>query len=80
MACGLPAIATEVTIAPDVITRECGRLEPAGNVEALVASFEWFGENRGLLPSMSISARGAAESFTWERYRRCVSNTVASLM
>jgi Glycosyltransferase len=38
MACGLPAIASEATAGPDIITESCGRLVPTGNLEALVES------------------------------------------
>ena len=80
MACGLPAIASDASAGPDIITDQCGRLMPCGNIEALVEILRWFGKNRQQLPAMSRSARSQAERFTWENYRRSVSVAVASFV
>jgi starch synthase len=77
MACGLPAIASEASAGPDVLTEACGRVVPTGNVDALVESFRWFDRHRGRLPEMRRAARERAESFTWENYRRSVTAAVA---
>ena len=77
MACGLPAIASEATAGPDVLTPACGRLVPTGDPEALVESLGWFEQHRGQLPELSRAARGQAERCTWENYRRCVTEAVA---
>jgi glycosyltransferase involved in cell wall biosynthesis len=76
MACGLPAIATEATAGPDVMTETCGRLVPTGNPEALVESLRWFDTHREQLPMLSRAARAQAERCTWENYRRCVTEAV----
>lgn len=77
MACGLPAIATEATAGPDVMTEACGRLIPTGNLDALVESLRWFDKNREQLPELSRAARAQAERYTWQNYRRCVTEAVA---
>jgi glycosyltransferase involved in cell wall biosynthesis len=77
MACGLPAIASEATAAPDIMTESCGRLVQTGNLEALVESLRWFNKNREKLPAMSRAARAQAESYSWENYRRRVAEAVA---
>jgi alpha-maltose-1-phosphate synthase len=80
MACGLPAISTEATAGPDVLTEACGRVIPTGNLEALVESFRWFENNQNRLPSLSRAARAQAECCTWQNYRRCVTKAVASFV
>ena len=77
MACGLPAIASDATAGPDVVTADCGRVVPTGNQEELVDSLRWFDRQRGQLPEMSRAAREQAERCTWENYRRCVTEAVA---
>jgi starch synthase len=77
MACGLPAIASEATAGPDILTEECGYIVPTGNVDALVASFKWFSDNSYRLAALSRAARLRAKTHTWARYRACVSTAVA---
>lgn len=77
MACGLPAIASDATAGPDVMTPDCGRVVPTGDEEALVESLRWFDRHRDLLPEQGRAARRQAERCTWEEYRRCVSAAVA---
>lgn len=77
MACGLPAIASAATAAPDVLTPACGRVVPTGGFEELVESLRWFHRQQGQLPEMSRAAREQAERCTWESYRRCVTEAVA---
>ncbi|MGZ5581625.1 MAG: glycosyltransferase family 4 protein [Usitatibacter sp.] len=80
MACGLPAIASTATAGPDVLDSSCGQVVATGDAEALIAALRWFDARRGQLPEMSGSARKRAEQFTWENYRRCVSEAVASFV
>jgi len=80
MACGLPAIASDATVGPDIITDACGRLVAAGDHEAMVESLRWFAENRDRLPAMGRAARRQAEHCTWENYRRCVADAVAAFI
>jgi glycosyltransferase involved in cell wall biosynthesis len=76
MACGLPAIATEATAGPDVMTEACGRLIRSDSLDDLVESLRWFDKHRERLPEMSRAARTQAERFTWENYRRSVTESV----
>jgi starch synthase len=80
MACGLPAVATEATAGPDVITDPCGKIVPTGSIEALIESLRWFDNNRDKVTAMSQAARSRAEQFTWEEYRRCVTEAVKSFI
>ena len=76
MACGLPVIASEVTDT-DVLPVGCGRLMPIGDLETLVECLRWFNTHRGKLVAMSLAIRAQAQRFTWENYRRCVTEAVA---
>jgi len=76
MACGLPAIASECSAGPDVLDDSCGRVLPAGHADQLVDTLRWFATTREELPAMKRSARMCAEKFTWENYRKAVSNAV----
>jgi starch synthase len=80
LGCGLPAIATEATAGPDVMTEACGHLVPTGNLDALVESLRWFDRNRERLPALSEAARAHAEHCTWDNYRRCVTAAVTPLV
>jgi alpha-maltose-1-phosphate synthase len=80
MACGLPAIASDATAGPDVLSDVCGRILPVGNVEAIVESLRWFASHREQLPAFSSAARTRAEGATWEAYRRSVTKAVALLV
>jgi glycosyltransferase involved in cell wall biosynthesis len=80
LACGLPAICSESTAGPDVLTESCGRLVPTGNLEALVEGLRWFDRNRDLLPQMSRAARTRAEHCTWKQYRVQVAEAVTPLL
>jgi glycosyltransferase involved in cell wall biosynthesis len=80
MACGLPAIASDSTVGPEVLNDASGHIVPTGDEEALVESLRWYHNHREVLPVLSSAARSRAEEFTWERYRRCVDKAVASLV
>lgn len=77
MACGLPAISSDATAGPDILTEACGRVVPTGNVDALVETFRWFGRHQDRLPEMRLAARKQAERFTWADYRHCVTSAAA---
>jgi glycosyltransferase involved in cell wall biosynthesis len=80
MACGLPVIATDATAAPDVLANDCGRIVPAGNVDALVDELRWFAAHRDLVYGMRHVARATAERHSWSDYRACVSAAVAPFL
>ncbi|HZZ14451.1 MAG TPA: glycosyltransferase family 4 protein [Candidatus Sulfotelmatobacter sp.] len=80
MACGLPAIASEATAGPDVLTEASGRLVPVGELDSLVAALRWFDENRSRLRAMGHAARKKAEECTWDRYRSAVTKATAGLV
>ncbi len=78
MACGLPVIATEAAGAADVLHVENGKLITTGDLDALVDSLRWFDRHRDELPAMGRAARRIAEDCTWQRYRQCVTEAVAT--
>jgi alpha-maltose-1-phosphate synthase len=77
MACGLPLIATEASVAPEIITPASGRLMPPGDLGRLVELLRWFDRNRDELPAMGSEARSQAEGCTWENYRSLVADAVS---
>lgn len=79
MACGLPVIGTEVVTGMELLTEATGRELRAGELDELVEALRWFAANREKISAMKAAARAAVEAFTWENYRRCVSNAVADL-
>lgn len=80
MACGLPAIASLATAGPDVLTEDCGRVLPVGDIDALVAALRWFDQHRSLVAAMGQAARRRAGECTWERYRRSLKETTAAFV
>jgi starch synthase len=76
IACGLPAIASHATGAPDVLTGSCGRLVPTGDLDALVETLRWFSVHRESIPAMRLAARARAEMFSWQKYRSALSTAV----
>ncbi len=80
MACGLPALASDATAGPDVLTESCGRVVPRGALDPLIEALRWFERSRDRLPGMSRAARTEAERWTWEDYRRSVTQAVAPLL
>jgi glycosyltransferase involved in cell wall biosynthesis len=77
MACGLPAIASDSTAAPDVLDETCGRVIGTGDVDALVDAMAWFAAHRERLPEWRRAARERAAACTWERYRAAVRSAAA---
>jgi hypothetical protein len=63
-----------------MIDDTCGRLVPTGNLEALVESLRWFDTHRERLPMLSRAARTQAERWTWENYRRCLTEAVVPFL
>ena len=80
MACGLPAISSECSAAPDILIPESGLLAPAGDLDAWVDTLRSMNENRDRLPLMSNAARQVGVENTWKRYRHAVSSAVADLL
>ena len=76
MACGLPVVASDASAASDIVDGSCGRVFPAGDLDALVEHLRFFGRHREQLPEMKRAARARAERQTWDRYRRKVSEAV----
>jgi len=80
MACGLPAIASEATIGPEIITAGSGFTTPTGDLDRLVELLRWFDRHRDELPVMSQQARAQAERWTWGKYRALVKEAVSKLV
>jgi starch synthase len=76
MSCGLPAIATDGTAAPDFIDDGCGKVIPSGDVDALIEALRTFFKERDDLPALSSVVRSKARECSWEKYRRAVSGAV----
>ena len=80
MACGLPAIASEATIGPEIITAGSGFTTPTGDLDRLVELLRWFDRHRDELSVMGIRARAQAERCTWSNYRSLVKGAVSKLV
>jgi glycosyltransferase involved in cell wall biosynthesis len=80
MACGLPAIASEPSIAPEIMTAGCGFITPTGDLDRLVELLRWFDRHRDKLPVMGRQARAQAARCTWSNYRSLVVGAVSKLV
>jgi glycosyltransferase involved in cell wall biosynthesis len=80
MACGLPAIASEASIGPEIITAGCGFISPTGDLDRLVELLRWFDRHRNKLPAMGREARAQAARYTWSNYRNLVTRAVSKLV
>ncbi len=80
MACGLPVIASEASVAPEIVTPGCGRVMPPGDLDQLVELLRWFDRNRDEIPAMGREARSQAERCTWSNYRSLVAGAVSKLV
>jgi glycosyltransferase involved in cell wall biosynthesis len=80
MACGLPAIASEASIGPEIITAGCGFISPTGDLDRLVELLRWFNRHRNALPAMGQKARAQASRCTWSNYRSLVIGAVSKLV
>ena len=80
MACGLPAIASEASIGPEIISADCGFITPSGDLDRLVELLRWFDHHRDQLPVMGRQARAQAARWTWSNYRSLVLAAVSKLV
>ena len=80
MACGLPAIASEASIGPEIITSGCGFITPPGDLDRLVELLRWFDRHRDELPVMGQQARVQAARWTWSSYRSLLTGVVSKLV
>jgi alpha-maltose-1-phosphate synthase len=80
MACGLPAIASERTIGPEIITAGSGFITPTGDLARLVELLRWFDRHRDDLPVMGREARAQAARWTWSHYRSLVIEAVSKMV
>jgi glycosyltransferase involved in cell wall biosynthesis len=80
MACGLPAIASEATIGPEIITADSGFITPTGDLDRLVELLRWFDCHRNELPVMGRQARAQAERWTWSKYRSLLVEAVSKVV
>lgn len=79
MACGLPVIASEASIGPELVTGDCGFTLPPGDIDRLVELLRWFDRHRDQLSVMGLRARVQAMGCTWENYRRGLTEAVSKL-
>jgi glycosyltransferase involved in cell wall biosynthesis len=69
MACGLPAIVSEMVGAREVIEEgSSGWVLPLGDVAALAERMVWCVEHRAEVAAMRPQARAAAERYEWDGY------------
>ena len=80
MACGLPAISSEATIGPEIITAESGFISRTGDLDQLVELLRWFDHHRDKLSIMGQQAREQAARWTWSNYRSLVRGAVSKLV
>jgi starch synthase len=80
MACGLPAIASDASIGPEIITARCGFISPMGELDRLVELLRWFDRHRDKVPVMGREARAQAARWTWSNYRSLVKGAVSRLV
>jgi alpha-maltose-1-phosphate synthase len=79
MACGLPAIASEASVGPEIVTAGCGFTYPPGDLDQLVELLRWFGRHRDELPALGREARAQAARSKWSNYRSLVTAAVSKL-
>ena len=71
MACGLPLIVTANAGGEDLVEEEkTGFLVPIRQPERIAQKIEWFLENEGTLPDMSLHATQKAKKYRWSSYAR----------
>jgi glycosyltransferase involved in cell wall biosynthesis len=80
MSCGLPAIASDASIGPEIVTPACGFICPTGDLDRLVEYLRWFDRHRDKLPMMGREARIQAARCTWSNYRSLVMGAVSKLL
>jgi glycosyltransferase involved in cell wall biosynthesis len=79
MACGLPVIASEASIGPEIVTADCGFIAPPKDMDRLVELLRWFDRHRDKLSIMGRQARMQAIGCTWDNYRSLLIGAVSKL-
>ncbi|WP_169829396.1 glycosyltransferase family 4 protein [Desulfatibacillum aliphaticivorans] len=72
MACGLPAVATDVGGMGDYMDSSCGVLVPPSDPEQALTALLNLKENQNLAPAMAESARKRALEFDWKKIAQSV--------
>lgn len=73
MSCGLPAIATDHSCAPDIITHDKdGWVIPVKNSRSLAEQLSWCISNKEKLFEIGQAAAITANNYSWEKFRRGV--------
>jgi glycosyltransferase involved in cell wall biosynthesis len=81
MACGLPAIVTENSLAHDVIEDGVdGWVLPIRDADGIARCLRTLYDDRNLLASMGKAARRKAEQYPWDRYGQAVLDGIAPLL
>jgi glycosyltransferase involved in cell wall biosynthesis len=70
MACGLPVVAERVGGIPEYVNRECARLVPTGDCQAIASSILQLSESPELRLAMGQAARRRAEELDWKHAAR----------
>jgi glycosyltransferase involved in cell wall biosynthesis len=79
MACGLPVIASEASIGPEIVTADCGFTFLPGDMDRLVELLRWFDHHRDQVSIMGRQARVLATGCTWDNYRSLLTAAVSKL-
>jgi alpha-maltose-1-phosphate synthase len=80
MACGLPVIASQASIGPEIVTARCGFITMPGDLDQMVELLRWFDQHRDELPAMGREARAQAARSTWSHYRSLVREAASKLV
>ena len=81
MACGLPAIVSEMVGAREAIDEgKSGWVVPLADSPALAERMAWCVENRDALAAMRSAARASAERYGWHRYGERLAAVMASIL
>ncbi len=73
LACGLPILVTPNAGAQDLIDEaQTGFLVPIRSPEKIAEKIAWLADNREQLPAMRRAALAKAEAYTWQTYRRSI--------
>lgn len=81
LSAGLPVIATESSIAQDVITDyKEGFVIPSKNIEAIKEKIIWFVENQNSIHVMSKNSVELANKYTWDKYSQNCSELIRNIL
>jgi glycosyltransferase involved in cell wall biosynthesis len=81
MACGLPAIVSEMVGAREAIEEgKSGWVVPLADAQALAERMTWCAENRAALAEMGPAVRAAAERYDWSRYGGRLTAVMAGIL